>query len=757
MARKLKGFISLLVIFSIFPLFSSASDPSGLVNCTGTGCDFCNFIMLLEKSFYFLLSVSFATALFFIIVYGLFYLSSFFRSGYLKIAKRGLKFSLIGFSVCLLAWLLIHTLYSLLGYNQTSWWKIECNPPIISSNAENRTEEQNPDQIQYANEVLLNGIGGRNNPVRLEDLSSLILDKIPQNKYFFLHGLGGQPLDDSAKQIITAVKQASEKKSILYTVLPKNTFGSGSINVSQFVNLNNYIGSNSSQTTKNIKQLISELVSDSPTTEIPVYLGEQGKTPSQFNNLWPKNIYQNPNQAIKTITKDGLVYIENKPILSSDEIKTDLSYVTFNFNYDAKKDNYSLNKDNPITFNFPPNISQETAQKATESISQVVADTVLNKSYTDDSLQELAGTIVKDVEMKQKSTGEMTDLTYNSGILPTGLVKDATGTVEDTLAFSSQMAQMAKQIIQKENSSSEETGIISEVTSKVTKAYGEAENLAPNIPTLPTLPEPPAPNNGTLYNPKAPSAPTPESLQDPTSIGATNKINEDVQPTSSSVTQTTSQETNNPSGSTVAERVSAVDNYDISDLKYRVSTDRILTLEEREQIRGMLEGVRKEIAENGKDLNIPTDFAMCFFQYESKFDAGAMSSSGCSGIGQMCMNDSKDALKQMEKYAPEHFKELSDKVARDGKGDLKKIIMSENFTKKRELLRSDPNLSAALSYALLDFKKRGTNGNGKPIGNDNDLVSLADRYGPGKETEPNYGRNILNCYKNNAWKKLLQW
>ena len=731
-------------------LEKNSVESGTIVNCSGAGCDFCNFLKIFQNIFYWLLSISFASAIFLLVLSGFSYVTALGKNKLVKFSKRSLKYALIGFSVCLLSWLSVYFLYKLLGFNQgRSWWQIECNRGELSTSNENQSKKSPETKIQYKNEVLMSQLGGRENPINLKDLPNLILSNIEKNKYFFIHGLGGQPSDDTARQLVQIINEVNKNNELIYTVLPTNIADSGKVETSQLVNLNNYIGGSATQSTADLKKLISQVIIAAPSTQIPLYIGQKGTSPSKFSNDWPEI----QKKVAETLTKGGVVYSENKAATSESELKPDLSYVTLNFNYDSQKGTYSLNQNDPLTFDFPAGVSQSAIKEATVAISETVSDSVSNKNFEEDALGRLTSLFVKNIQSNQIGSIENTDNSYYPGVLPTGLVKGGTSVSEDTLSTNTQMAEMAKQIIQKEaaaakdvaqkeEASNDRTGIISEISSEVKKAFKEAENLAPNIPIMPILPEPPAPSNGTIYNPKAPSAPTPESLQDSIST----KASED----SSSTNQAVNQETTPPSDSTIRQNVSAVDNYDISDLKYRVSTDRVLDLEDREKIRNMLEGLRKEIADNGQDLNIPTDFLMCIFQKESSFDAAAISETGCSGIGQMCMGSSKIALKQMEKYAPEHFKEFSAKVAKEGKGDLKKLIMGGHDTKKRELLRSDPNLCAALSYALLDSKKRGDNGNGKPIKNDQGLRSLANNYGPG---DSGYANSIMQCYQNNGWRK----
>lgn len=757
--RTLKRvYVFFLMLFFGFVSPALASESPSLVDCLGANCGFCDFLKIIQNLFFWLLSISFAVALFFSVLSGATYLFSFGSEKNKKMAKRGLKYALLGFSLCLLSFFVIYVFYKILGYqNSGRWWQIECQTSLGEAEAE-KEEELSKQRIQYKNEVLLSELGGRENPISLKDLPTMVAKDLERNKYFFIHGLAGQPLDDSVKQIVQILKEVSQKNENVYTVLPNSIGESGEVVDTKLVNLNNYFDSGEKNINKEIKKLLTEVISKAPSTEVPFYVSQKNVYPSKFSNDWPEI----SGKIITTLTKGGVLYSENIPTAKNAGLDFDASDVTFNFKYDSKSNSYFLNKDNPVTFNFTDNVPQKAMEEATVAISETISSSLLNKNFKEESLGQLTSLIVKN--LKNSSTQKIlnNDNSYSPGLLPAGVVKAPNlSELKDTLSINQQMAQLAKEIIEKESTEgglksnsetqSDRSDVLSEIESTVAKAFQIDGFSAPSLPAPPTT--------GDSWMPPFPTAPTPETTKDSSPTPSLDRGSTNVPSGGSEVRnegEKRGQEVVYPGGNTIAERVSAVSNYDISELKYRVSTDRILDLEEREKLRGMIEGLNKEIAENGTDMKIPTDFVMCFFQKESKFDAGAISSSGCSGIGQMCMADSKDALKQLEKYAPKHFEELSKKVAKDGKGDLKKIIMSDDNKKKRELLRSDPNLSVALSVGLLDSKKRGgPNGKGKPIGNDRDLEALANRYGPGDE--PGYGREVLNCYQNNGWKKILSW
>jgi len=111
-----------------------------LITCTN--CSVCDFLKFVENLFYFLLALSFVVALFFVILSGIVRIASIGDKFLNSMSKRGLKFALIGFIVCLVAWLLIHTTYSVLGVKGDNWWNLECqeNQPELNQNGYNIQE-----------------------------------------------------------------------------------------------------------------------------------------------------------------------------------------------------------------------------------------------------------------------------------------------------------------------------------------------------------------------------------------------------------------------------------------------------------------------------------------------------------------------------------------------------------------------------------------------------------------------------------------
>jgi len=141
---------------------------------------------------------------------------------------------------------------------------------------------------------------------------------------------------------------------------------------------------------------------------------------------------------------------------------------------------------------------------------------------------------------------------------------------------------------------------------------------------------------------------------------------------------------------------------------------------------------------------------MCVFEKESKFDPGAMSQTGCSGLGQMSMGATRSATKKLKKLAPKHFEALSEKIRKNFGVDMEETLTREGGgEKKREILRSDPNLNAALSYAHLTEK--GIVGRGGSARNIQDLRNMVTGYGPGNSY---YANSIFKCLENGSWRVI---
>lgn len=97
-----------------------------ILNCGGLDCDLCSLLETITNSISWLLAISATVTLIFTVISGFLYFKSTGKKSLLFKAKRSFKNVILGFSVILLAWLIIHYSLSLLGYNNGNWWSFNC-------------------------------------------------------------------------------------------------------------------------------------------------------------------------------------------------------------------------------------------------------------------------------------------------------------------------------------------------------------------------------------------------------------------------------------------------------------------------------------------------------------------------------------------------------------------------------------------------------------------------------------------------------
>ncbi|MFH1183400.1 MAG: pilin, partial [Candidatus Moraniibacteriota bacterium] len=387
----------------------------GLVACAGGECGLCDLLKTGENIFFWLLSIAFGLAVLFAVVSGFVYIFSLGKPSTKGAAKRALTFSIIGFIICLLSWMAIHAVYNALGYRGGSWWQINCD----LQNTTQTGETENVTDL-YANEVSPGSLGGRNNPIALPDFSIMGLSNIPDNKYFFIHGLGGQPLSSASEQLLKLLKQAKDEGKTMYAVIPYKNPKTGDIESSNLLNLNQYIGLDDEQTLKNIKNLVVQMIIESPTSNFPLIItGSKGSGIAKFNNVWPNEI--DPQKGLATFTSEGVLYKEKEINSRQNEDEPNSSYFSINLTYDPNTNEYYLDRENPLTFDFPQNISLEAARETAINIAQVVAESAkYSQNMGKDEWDQVANLIVKDPKFLAGFSGA-DESVYNSGAFPSGL------------------------------------------------------------------------------------------------------------------------------------------------------------------------------------------------------------------------------------------------------------------------------------------------------------------------------------------------
>jgi hypothetical protein len=385
---------------------------SGLVTCSGADCSICHFLQTLEQIFFWLLSTVFAAAILLTVIAGIAYLSATGNQKLLNQAKKWLFYTLFGFAICLLSWLLTHFLYATLGY-RGNWWQMECGDEGLG--AVSISEQAN----LYANEMPVNEPGGRNKPISLPDLSVDGLAWLPENQYFFIHGLGGQPLDQAAEQLAKIIKEAKSRGKTVYAVIPYKNPDTGEIEGFNLINLNQYLGSDQANTLENLKGAVIRLITESPVSNFPIIVADTKTELAKFNNLWPEEIKLD--KALVTAA-NGVVYSEKEINTRGEEDSPYNSYFTINLTYDPKSRGYSLNRDDPITFDFPPEVEPIVAESAVIEIAKVVAEATKNsKNMSKDEWDGIADLIAKNPKFLAGFSGD-SDYAYTSGAFPSGVV-----------------------------------------------------------------------------------------------------------------------------------------------------------------------------------------------------------------------------------------------------------------------------------------------------------------------------------------------
>ena len=112
-----------------------------LVACGGMDCSVCSVLATVQNVFNFLLEIAAAVAILALTVAGLIYILHFGGEILMRKAKRFLRFSLLGFSASLLAFLVINALYAVTGAtNKNNWFQLDCS---IGDQTESGTSSSN--------------------------------------------------------------------------------------------------------------------------------------------------------------------------------------------------------------------------------------------------------------------------------------------------------------------------------------------------------------------------------------------------------------------------------------------------------------------------------------------------------------------------------------------------------------------------------------------------------------------------------------
>jgi hypothetical protein len=711
----------------------SKVDERGIVPCTLSECTFCKLLQMVERIFFWLLSLAFALAVFCVVFSGFAYILSAGDSGLMGWAKEGLKLSLIGFAICLVAWLAIHVLYTVLGY-KGNWWQMECSQDSAASAGSHSVANL------YINEVPLKDPGGRDNPVALPDLAYQGIGNIPENKYFFIHGLGGQSLDQAANQLAKIAKAAQEQKRVVFAATPYSETDKGT----KLTKITNYIANDDKQTLENFANLVLEMAAESPSLEIPlIQTSENGQQQevAKFNSLWPSNpdFYEGENSIFKTLSemsKDGVAYKETGPIIINwpeGKVPRNISDFSINLDYDEKTGKYILNIDDPVNVTLPNNISPQAARAAARDFAEVLA--LLKKRESAYSNQEDFSSqlialltkadpskeLTKDGQSKGNDSGYSRDFTQdNKGNVEKTRNWESSGTGLLPSGIATKQPTTTSPIAPVNTGTSAATRNLEKELEKAIKDYVQSNSNSGNG----------SPTGGKQNNGGC------------STCGQNNGQNTSGTPTGSESTTPISPE---PLTGTAADPNSMV-----SQVSIGISSP--LSNEERGRIRDMIINIQKEEMDNlvknkYNPLNIPPEYVLCLIQAESSFNPVATSPTKAAGLGQHTDDSQMEGAQMLGKTAPKHYEEFTKKYGKD----LTQLMSTKAMGSQRvkDTLRQDPNLAAAMTYAFVEVKARNILKMNGPVSMDN-LRRITYAY-VGDGNEGAQWNKIRNCMTNNSW------
>lgn len=108
-------------------LIEKAFAVSQIVSCTGTDCNLCLLLSQISNTYNFFLTIAATTAIFILVVAGFLYILASGKKVEIEKSKRLFKNGILGLSLILTGWLIVHVVISSVGYkNSGNWWQFEC-------------------------------------------------------------------------------------------------------------------------------------------------------------------------------------------------------------------------------------------------------------------------------------------------------------------------------------------------------------------------------------------------------------------------------------------------------------------------------------------------------------------------------------------------------------------------------------------------------------------------------------------------------
>ena len=706
---------------------AQSEEEKGLVPCKLSECTACNLFQLLERIFNWLLALAFVVAVLFVVVSGFLYIVSVGDQNLMGMAKDGLKYSIIGFVICLTCWLAVHIVYILMDYSGDNWWQIECQE---GSSAGGQTSQVELSQKLYKNEVPIESLGGRNNPLSLPQLAEKELAGIPDNKYFFIHGLGGQPTRVAARQLAQLVKSAREEKKIIFAAVPdldksNNIIGTKLINLNNFLSridlndeLNKISGTNASSNIdkKTIDQFYDQILSmllNSVSQEIPLLVSKESVDLAEFNKIWPEANWTGMGSdgappLFQSLTNviSGLKFEEgNGPFFYDPDryggtIPADQTHIQINLNPDG-----SLDTTKPISvLNVPAGVSKDTLE---EYLGQV-----LNILFSLDNKNKISGT-------KGDLIFQLTDLLSRS-------VTEKPQTLSSTKRQKSTVKTKTNQNKNNAGTTNTNRNYANSNWNGNTNANNQNQAMFQPTGVSGILPSQIAKTNND------------QQLSDKQISDLIKKFIGGQKQGGSSFGGGSSSGSRGNDGSSTGNNGTNNGN-DWSKTSFS-SSGYSLNEQEKQRLESMITGYLKEM-----NLNVPPEFIMCIIKRESNFKPELVNNRGEFSVGLMQVNKGsgtdQEALAGLKKYAPKTYRKLLEWHGSDAN-----IISTKSMQSKNDPAEEKGTTIIALGIAYLK-KINVESRRGGSLKGPNDWDNLAGGYsgGPGGPSHTDYSTSITAC------------
>lgn len=149
-----------------------------LVTCSF--CTVCDLLGTVGNTINFLLGVTLVLAVFFVVVSGLIRILSIGNKDKIALAKNGLKYSIIGLTICIVAWVAIHSFYQVIGYKGSNWWQIDCQE-VSGENETKVSSKKYSDLKDLVPAASVNELLNENKKIDVIDLSAIELENLKQD------------------------------------------------------------------------------------------------------------------------------------------------------------------------------------------------------------------------------------------------------------------------------------------------------------------------------------------------------------------------------------------------------------------------------------------------------------------------------------------------------------------------------------------------------------------------------------------------